>query len=50
MKILVTSVPAGSGHVRAADAVLAASIFHFREYSVREAKEYLAKRKVPVRV
>jgi len=33
-----------------ADAVLAASIFHFREYSVKEAKIYLAKRKVPVRV
>ena len=33
-----------------ADAVLAASIFHYREYSVKEAKEYLAKRKVVVRV
>jgi len=33
-----------------ADAVLAASIFHFREYSVREAKEYLKKRKVAVRL
>jgi cyclase len=33
-----------------ADAVLAASIFHYREYSVREAKEYLRKRKVPVRI
>ncbi|MDO8525023.1 MAG: imidazole glycerol phosphate synthase subunit HisF [Candidatus Omnitrophota bacterium] len=33
-----------------ADAVLAASIFHFREYSVREAKEYLAEKKVAVRV
>ncbi|MFA6141670.1 MAG: imidazole glycerol phosphate synthase subunit HisF [Candidatus Omnitrophota bacterium] len=33
-----------------ADAVLAASIFHFREYSVREAKEYLKKRKVSVRL
>lgn len=33
-----------------ADAVLAASIFHFREYSVREAKDYLKKRKVSVRL
>ena len=33
-----------------ADAVLAASIFHYREYSVKEAKEYLAKRKVAVRI
>jgi len=33
-----------------ADAALAASIFHFREYSVREAKEYLKTRGVPVRL
>jgi cyclase len=32
-----------------ADAVLAASIFHFREHSVREAKEYLAAHGVVVR-
>jgi cyclase len=32
-----------------ADAVLAASIFHFGEHSVREAKEHLAARGVPVR-
>jgi imidazole glycerol-phosphate synthase subunit HisF len=32
-----------------ADAVLAASIFHFREHSVIEAKEYLRARGVPVR-
>lgn len=32
-----------------ADAVLAASIFHFRTYSVREAKDYLKKRNVKVR-
>lgn len=32
-----------------ADAVLAASIFHYREFSVKQAKEYLAKRKVAVR-
>ena len=32
-----------------ADAVLAASIFHFAEHSVREAKEHLATRGVPVR-
>ena len=33
-----------------ADAVLAASIFHYREYSVREAKAYLKKKKVAVRI
>ncbi len=32
-----------------ADAVLAASIFHFGEYSIGEAKDYLSKRGVPVR-
>ncbi|HTR44835.1 MAG TPA: imidazole glycerol phosphate synthase subunit HisF [Thermodesulfovibrionales bacterium] len=39
------------GFVRGkADAVLAASIFHFREYTVREAKEYLNAKGVPVRL
>jgi len=33
-----------------ADAVLAASIFHFREYTIREAKEYLRSKGVPVRL
>ncbi|HEY3396470.1 MAG TPA: imidazole glycerol phosphate synthase subunit HisF [Armatimonadota bacterium] len=33
-----------------ADAVLAASIFHFREYTVRKIKEELAARGVPVRL
>ncbi|MDD3905998.1 MAG: imidazole glycerol phosphate synthase subunit HisF [Candidatus Omnitrophica bacterium] len=33
-----------------ADAVLAASIFHFREYSIMDAKRYLRKRKVEVRI
>ena len=33
-----------------ADAVLAASIFHFREYSILEAKEYLREKGVPVRM
>jgi cyclase len=32
-----------------ADAVLAASIFHYREYSIAETKDYLAKRNIPVR-
>ena len=32
-----------------ADAVLAASIFHYREYSVRDAKEYLKKKGVAIR-
>jgi cyclase len=33
-----------------ASAVLAASIFHFGEYSVREAKEYMARAGVPIRL
>lgn len=33
-----------------ADAALAASIFHFGEYSIREVKEYLRDRGVPVRL
>ncbi len=33
-----------------ADAALAASIFHYREYTVREAKEYLHARGIPVRL
>ena len=33
-----------------ADAALAASIFHFREYTIRQAKEYLRERGVPVRL
>jgi cyclase len=43
-------------HLRAAlqeggaDAALAASIFHYREHTIREAKEYLAKHGVPVRL
>jgi len=33
-----------------ASACLAASIFHFRQHTVREAKEYLARRGVRVRL
>ncbi len=33
-----------------ADAALAASIFHYREYSIRETKEYLKSKGVPVRL
>jgi len=33
-----------------ADAVLAASIFHYCEYTIGEAKEYLAERGLPVRI
>ncbi len=33
-----------------ASAVLAASIFHFQEYSITDAKAYLAKRNIPVRL
>jgi cyclase len=33
-----------------ADAVLAASIFHYRTYSIRETKEYLIKQGIPIRI
>lgn len=33
-----------------ADAVLAASIFHYGTYSIRETKQYLAKRGIPIRI
>jgi cyclase len=33
-----------------ADAVLAASIFHYQEFTIPEAKRYLAERGVPVRL
>jgi cyclase len=33
-----------------ADAVLAASIFHYRNYSIREVKNYLSERGVPMRL
>lgn len=32
-----------------ADAVLAASIFHYREYSIKEAKDFLAAKGIPIR-
>jgi cyclase len=32
-----------------ADAVLAASIFHYQTYSIRQAKDYLAERGIPIR-
>jgi cyclase len=33
-----------------ADAVLAASIFHYKSYSIAQAKQYLAERGIPVRL
>ena len=36
-------------HDGKADAVLAASIFHFGQYRIREVKEYLAERGIPIR-
>ena len=33
-----------------ADAVLAASVFHYGTYSIRETKEYLAKKGIPIRI
>jgi imidazole glycerol-phosphate synthase subunit HisF len=38
------------GLVAGADAALAASIFHYREFTIREAKEFLAARGVAVRL
>ncbi len=39
------------GFVKArADAALAASIYHFKEYTIRQTKEYLRERGVPVRL
>ncbi|MCH1599861.1 MAG: imidazole glycerol phosphate synthase subunit HisF, partial [Pseudomonadales bacterium] len=34
----------------AADAVLAASIFHFGDYTIREAKEHMAAQGIEVRL
>ena len=33
-----------------ASAVLAASIFHYGKYSIKEAKEYLDSKEIPVRI
>lgn len=33
-----------------ADAVLAASVFHFGQYSIKEVKEYMAEKNIPVRL
>jgi cyclase len=33
-----------------ADAVLAASIFHYREFTIRQAKEFLRSQGIPVRL
>jgi len=33
-----------------ASAVLAASIFHYGEFTIQQAKEYLASKEVPVRI
>jgi imidazole glycerol-phosphate synthase subunit HisF len=41
---MVAAVEAGAG------AVLAASIFHFREWSIREVKEHMMRAGVPVRM
>jgi cyclase len=33
-----------------ASAVLAASIFHYGEFTIKQAKEYLERKEVPVRI
>jgi len=35
--------------VGGADAVLAASIFHYGEYQIQEAKDYMAKNNIQIR-
>ena len=42
--------PASRADEAGASAALAASIFHYQHYSIRETKEYLASRGVPVRM
>ena len=37
-------------NIGGASAVLAASIFHYGEFTIKEAKEYLARKEVPVRI
>jgi cyclase len=54
--VIASSGCGGPEHARevfteaGADAALAASIFHFDEYSIREVKEYLDEHGVPVRL
>ncbi len=54
--VIASGGAGGPGHMAdvlkkgKADAVLAASIFHYREYSVRKVKKYLANKKIPVRI
>jgi cyclase len=43
------SVIASGGAGNMVDMCLATGIFHFGEYTVSEAKEYLKKREIPVR-
>ncbi|CAG2177783.1 unnamed protein product [Oppiella nova] len=46
----VTIPTIASGGVGGADAVLAASIFHFGQYSIPEAKQYLAEQGIEMRL
>lgn len=54
---VIASGGAGNPHhmyegvtIGGADAVLAASIFHYKEYTINEVKQYLADRNIPVRL
>ena len=44
---IIWSTASATGH---ASAVLAASIFHFGEFTVRQAKDYMAKAGLPMRL
>jgi imidazole glycerol-phosphate synthase subunit HisF len=54
--VIASSGCGGPEHMReafetaGADAALAASIFHFGEYSIQESKQYLAERGLPIRL
>eukprot|EP01110_Echinostelium_bisporum_P010430 TRINITY_DN3816_c0_g1_i1.p2 TRINITY_DN3816_c0_g1~~TRINITY_DN3816_c0_g1_i1.p2 ORF type:complete len:84 (-),score=21.59 TRINITY_DN3816_c0_g1_i1:29-280(-) len=47
---LATADHFADGLAHGADAVLAASIFHYGEFTVSQMKEELAKRNIPVRI
>jgi cyclase len=47
---VLASHSGGSGNAAAADAALAASIFHYGTYTVGDLKQFLAARGVPVRI
>ena len=49
-QVIVSDEPVGSPIISEADAVLAASVFHFGELTVRQVKEHMASQGIPVRM